>query len=93
VSRLTPRLRDALAESGFVTEVQSDEVELHPELLLMLKAAGRRSSEGSMRECLEMLAAVRGGYSVGEWEADGRKQRIIVVLGNGAGQGAEVLRA
>jgi multidrug efflux pump subunit AcrB len=92
VSRLTPRLRDALAEGGYVTEAQSDDVELQPQPMLIPRREQALARGVEFRMCYELLSAVLGGCSVGKWEVDGRKQRVTVVLGDGAGQGGEVLR-
>lgn len=92
VSRQTARLRDALAESGVVTEVRSDDVEMQPWAHFSLKREQAARLGVGVQVCLDVLAAAQGGLLVGDLETEGRKHTVFLELGPRAGQGADVLR-
>jgi multidrug efflux pump len=92
VSRHTARLRDALAESGFVAEVQSDNIELQPWVHFTVKRDEAARLGVRVQACYDVLAAAQGGLHVGDLEAEGRKHTVYLDLGGRAGQGADLLR-
>lgn len=92
LGRFTDRLRAALAESGQVTDLQSDDVAPIPGAVPIVDREKAARVGVSVRECMEALAVAGHGYPLGSCDPNRWDRQMWLVLGDRAGQGGERLR-